>query len=160
VGGAAERGFLHRLASFSRLILFDRRGTGVSDPVPFDHLSTWEEWADDMRIVLDAVGYERVAIISWLDGGPMAMLFAATYPERTGHVLAHTAARYVRADDYPHGFVPEVAEQLLGIVEGLWGAEEFVSIAALPCRAHPGRDIRRAARDRRGPRDPACQRDP
>ena len=48
--------FLHRLASFSRLILFDRRGTGVSDPVPSDHLPTWEEWADDMRVVLEAYG--------------------------------------------------------------------------------------------------------
>ena len=51
--------FLHRLASFSRVILFDRRGTGVSDPVPSEHLPTWEEWADDLRVVLDAVGSER-----------------------------------------------------------------------------------------------------
>ena len=112
--------FLHRLASFSRLILFDRRGTGVSDPVPFDHLPTWEQWADDMRVVFDAVGSERAAIMAWLDGGPMAMLFAATYPERTAAlVLAHTAAKYVRAEDYPHGWAPEVAEQLLQMVEEL-----------------------------------------
>ena len=152
--------FLHRLASFSRLILFDRRGTGVSDPVPSDHLPTWEEWADDMRVVLDAVGSERAAIMAWLDGGPMAMLFAATYPERTvALVLAHTAARYVRADDYPYGFAPEVGEQLLETVAKLWGTEAFVSIAA-PSRSSDegfgqryGRYLRAAAR----PREAAAQ---
>lgn len=152
--------FLHRLASFSRLILFDRRGTGVSDPVPFDHLPTWEEWADDMRVVFDAVGSERAAILASLDGGPMAMLFAATYPERTAAlVLAHTGAKYVRAEDYPHGFAPEVAEQLLHMVEELWGTEAFVSIAA-PSRSQDegfrqryGRYLRAAAR----PREAAAQ---
>lgn len=152
--------FLHRLASFTRLILFDRRGTGVSDPVPSDHLPTWEEWADDMRVVLDAVGSERTAIMAWVDGGPMAMLFAATYPERTtALVLAHTAAKYVRADDYPHGLAPEVAERLLQTVEELWGTEGFVSIAA-PSRAQDdgfrqryGRYLRAAAR----PREAAAQ---
>ena len=152
--------FLHRLASFSRLILFDRRGTGVSDPVPFDHLPTWEQWADDMRVVFDAVGSERAAIMASLDGGPMAMLFAATYPERTAAlVLAHTAAKYVRADDYPHGWAPEVAEQLLHMVEELWGTEGFVSIAA-PSRSQDegfrqryGRYLRAAAR----PREAAAQ---
>jgi class 3 adenylate cyclase len=147
--------FLHRLASFSRLILFDRRGTGVSDPVPFDHLPAWEEWADDMRVVLDAVGSERAALMAWFDGGPMAMLFAATYPGRTAAlVLAHTSARYVRTDDYPHGFAPDVAEQLLQMVAELWGTEEFVSIAA-PSRSMDegfrqryGRYLRAAARPR------------
>ena len=116
---------------FLRLILFDRRGTGVSDAVPADHLPTWEQWADDMRVVLDTVGSARAGIIAWFDGGPMAMLCAATYPERTAAlVLAHTAARYVRAEDYPCGFAPEVAEQLLQTVEELWGTEGFVSIAA------------------------------
>ena len=152
--------FLHRLASFSRLILFDRRGTGVSDPVPSDHLPTWEEWADDMRVVLDAVGSERAAIMAWLDGGPMAMLFAATYPERTvALVLAQTAARYVRADDYPHGFAPEVGEQLLRMVGELWGTEHFVSIAAPSRTGDDGfrqryaRYLRAAAR----PREAAAQ---
>jgi class 3 adenylate cyclase len=152
--------FLHRLASFSRLILFDRRGTGVSDPVQFDHLPTWEEWADDMRVVFDAVGSERAAILATLDGGPMAMLFAATYPERTAAlVLAHTGAKYVRAEDYPHGLAPEVAEQLLHMVEELWGTEGFVSIAA-PSRSQDegfrqryGRYLRAAAR----PREAAAQ---
>jgi class 3 adenylate cyclase len=152
--------FLHRLASFSRLILFDRRGTGVSDPVPADQLPTWEEWADDMRVVLDAVGSDRTAIMAWLDGGPMAMLFAATYPGRTAAlVLAHTAARYVRGDDYPHGFASDVAEQLLLTVDELWGTEQFVSVAA-PSRSQDegfrqryARYLRAAAR----PREAAAQ---
>jgi pimeloyl-ACP methyl ester carboxylesterase len=128
--------------------------------VPFDHLPTWEEWADDMRVVLDAVGSERAAIMAWFDGGPMAMLFAATYPERTAAlVLAHTAARYVRADDYPEGFAHDVAEQLLRMVGELWGTEEFASIAA-PSRSEDdgfrqryGRYLRAAAR----PREAAAQ---
>ena len=152
--------FLHRLASFSRLILFDRRGTGVSDAVALDHLPTWEQWADDMRVVLDYVGSERTAIMAWLDGGPMAMLFAATYPERTtALVLAHTAAKYVRDDQYPQGLPAEVAEQLLRMVEELWGTEGFVSIAA-PSRSQDegfrqryARYLRAAAR----PREAAAQ---
>jgi class 3 adenylate cyclase len=128
--------------------------------VPSDHLPTWEEWADDMRVVLDAVGSERTAIMAWLDGGPMAMLFAATYPERTtALVLAHTAAKYVRAEDYPDGLPPEVAERLLHTVEELWGTEEFVAMA-VPSRAEDdgfrqryGRYLRAAAR----PREAAAQ---
>jgi class 3 adenylate cyclase len=108
-----------------------------------------------MRVVLDTVGSESAAIMAWFDGGPMAMLFAATYPERTAAlVLAHTAARYVRADDYPQGFAPDVAEQLLRMVEDLWGTEGFASIAA-PSRSGDegfrqryGRYLRAAARPR------------
>jgi class 3 adenylate cyclase len=147
--------FLHRLASFSRLILFDRRGTGVSDRVSSEHLPAWEAWADDMRVVLDTIGSERAAIMALFDGGPVAMLFAATYPERTAAlVLAHTAARYVRADDYAAGLPPEVAEQLLRTVAELWGTDAFVSIAA-PSRRDDegfcqryGRYLRGAARPR------------
>jgi class 3 adenylate cyclase len=113
-----------------------------------------------MRAVLDAVGSERACVMALFDGGPMAMLFAATYPERTAAlVLAHTAARYVRADHYPQGFAPEVAEQLLHMVEELWGTERFVSIAA-PSRSHDegfrqryARYLRAAAR----PREAAAQ---
>jgi pimeloyl-ACP methyl ester carboxylesterase len=68
--------FLERLASFSRLIMFDRRGAGASDPVPLDALPTWEEWAEDLRAVLDAVGSERAAIYAELDAGPVGMIFA------------------------------------------------------------------------------------
>jgi pimeloyl-ACP methyl ester carboxylesterase len=75
--------FLNRLASFSRLILFDRRGTGMSDRVPDRELPTLEQRMDDIRTVMDAVGSERAAIFGVSEGGNMSVLFAATYPERT-----------------------------------------------------------------------------
>src|SRR6266542_1688223 len=79
--------FLGRLASFARLIVLDKRGTGLSDPVPLDRLPTLEERMDDVRAVMDAVGSERAAVFGFSEGGVMSALFAATYPERT------TAAR-------------------------------------------------------------------
>ncbi|HVF19022.1 MAG TPA: adenylate/guanylate cyclase domain-containing protein [Mycobacteriales bacterium] len=117
--------FLHQLSSFSRLILFDRRGTGASDQVAVDALPTWEEWADDLRVVLDEVHSDRAAIFALLEAGPMAMVFAATAPERTrALVLANTTARPRAAADYPAGFPPEQLEALVsGVIEG-WGTEE------------------------------------
>ena len=76
------RGF-ERLASFSRLILFDKRGTGMSDPVALASLPTLEQRMDDVRAVMDAVGSERSVIFGASEGGNMSMLFAATYPQRS-----------------------------------------------------------------------------
>ncbi len=73
--------FLDKLASFSRLILFDKRGTGLSDPVAAP--APLEERMDDVRAVMDAAGSERAALLGLSEGGPMSILFAATYPERT-----------------------------------------------------------------------------
>ena len=70
--------FLNRLASMARLICFDKRGTGVSDPVPLGAVPTVEEWMDDVRFVLDAAGSESAAVFGHGDGAPMAILFAAT----------------------------------------------------------------------------------
>lgn len=75
--------FYERLASFSRFIVFDKRGTGLSDRVSADKLPTLEERMDDVRAVMDAVGSERAALFGYSEGGPMSALFAATYPERT-----------------------------------------------------------------------------
>jgi class 3 adenylate cyclase len=75
--------FIWRLASFSRLIMLDRRGMGASDPVPLDGLPSWEEFADDAVAVLDAVGSERAVLLGVSDAAPVAILFAATRPERT-----------------------------------------------------------------------------
>ena len=75
--------FLNRLASFSRLILFDKRGMGLSDRVPDDRLPSLEVRMDDARAVMDAVGSERAVVFGVSEGGPMATLFAATYPERS-----------------------------------------------------------------------------
>jgi len=100
--------YMRRLASFCRLILFDRRGTGASDPVPLRALPTWEAWAEDLRAVLDAVGSRRAALFSALDSGPISILFAATHPERVSAlILFNSTARYMVAEDYPIGVAPE-----------------------------------------------------
>ena len=94
--------FLERLASFSRLILFDKRGTGLSDPVPDDDLPTLERRMDDVRAVMDAAGSERAALLGHSEGGNMCILFAASFPERTSAlVLVGCYAKRARSDDYP-----------------------------------------------------------
>ena len=99
---------LERLASFSRLILFDKRGTGLSDPVPLDRLPTLEERMDDVRAVLDAVGSERAALFGFSEGGLMSVLFAATYPERTtALVLFGVFAKRIWSPDYPWAPTPD-----------------------------------------------------
>src|SRR5438128_11297586 len=75
--------FLQRLASFSRLIMFDKRGTGLSDRVPNDKLPALEERMDDLRAVMDAVGSERAAVFGFSEGGNLSATFAPTYPQRT-----------------------------------------------------------------------------
>ncbi len=127
--------FVERMASFSRLIYFDRRGTGASDPVPLDALPTWEDWTEDARAVLDAVGSERAAITASLDAGPMGLLFAATYPERvTALVLMNTTARLLRDSDYAIGLSPEQAESLMMTLVDAWGTEAIAALVA-PSRA-------------------------
>lgn len=98
--------FLRRLASFSRLILFDKRGTGLSDRVP--DLPTLETRMDDVRAVMDTVGSERAALLGYSEGGPMCALFAATYPARTSALIMIGAyARRTWAPDYPWGATAE-----------------------------------------------------
>jgi pimeloyl-ACP methyl ester carboxylesterase len=104
---ASER-FLRRLASFSRLIVFDKRGTGLSDPVPLNDLPTIEAWMDDLRIVLEAVGSRTAALVCASSGTVVGLPFAATYPERVAAlVVIDGAARAQRAEDYPWGLPPE-----------------------------------------------------
>src|SRR5256885_6510381 len=79
--------FLRKLASFSRLILFDKRGTGLSDRVPVDALPTLEQRMDDVRTVMDSVGSKRAVLCGVSEGGAMSALFAATYPERTAGLV-------------------------------------------------------------------------
>ncbi len=103
--------FLRRLASLRRLIFLDRRGTGASDGVPRNAIPTWEEWTEDIESVLNAVGSEQTSILATVDGGPIAILYAAAHPERVDSlVLCNTTARYLVADDYPIGFTPEALD--------------------------------------------------
>jgi class 3 adenylate cyclase len=117
--------FLHRLASFSRLILMDRLGTGLSDRLPASEVSTFEQRMDDIRAVMDAAGSERAAVLGWSEGAPLCALFAATYPERaTALVMYGGFSRFVRNDDYRAGIPREVLEQWLETVPEAWGQDE------------------------------------
>ena len=114
--------FLRRLATFSRLILFDKRGTGLSDRVALHQLPTLEQRMDDVRAVMDAVGSERAALMGVSEGGPMCLLFAATYPERTAALVLNGAyARRLWAEDYPFGEMPEEYEAFLEDIRENWG---------------------------------------
>jgi pimeloyl-ACP methyl ester carboxylesterase len=96
--------FFERLASFSRLILFDKRGTGLSDRVPNDELPTLEERMQDVVAVLDAAGSNRAAVVGHSEGGNLAVLYAATHPERTiALVTLGIFASRVKTDSYPWG---------------------------------------------------------
>jgi pimeloyl-ACP methyl ester carboxylesterase len=102
--------FLTRLASFSRLITFDKRGTGLSDRVPQEELPTLEARMDDLRAVMDAAGSERAAIFGFSEGGNLSTTFAATYPERTSALIMFgTFAKRIRSPDYP--WAPTVEER-------------------------------------------------
>lgn len=112
--------FLRRLASFSRLILMDRRGTGMSDRV--ERLPTLEERMDDVRAVMDAAGSHRAALFGISESGPMCALFAATHPERTAAlVLANSFARMVNEEDYSAGHSRPVFEAFVERMVEEWG---------------------------------------
>jgi pimeloyl-ACP methyl ester carboxylesterase len=112
---------LGRLARFSRLLLFDKRGTGMSDPVPLDRLPTLEERMDDVRAVMDAAGSERAAVFGFSEGGVMSALFAATYPERTiALALYGTFAKRIWSTDYPWAPTPEARARELESLERNW----------------------------------------
>ena len=123
--------FLRRLASFSRVILFDRRGSAASDPVSRAGASVWEDWADDARAVLDAVGSERAAIWGGFDSGPTVILFAATEPERTQSLILHTTtARFAAAEDYPFGLSLDTMRARDAFVREKWGTDEMAALAS------------------------------
>jgi pimeloyl-ACP methyl ester carboxylesterase len=119
--------FLRRLASFSRLILFDKRGTGLSDRVT--DAATLEERMDDVRAVMDAAGSERAALFGSSEGGPMALLFAATYPDRvTSLVLYGSYAKAINSADYSSGVDLDIFELGLGLMEQEWGSCALIDV--------------------------------
>ena len=114
--------FLRRLASFARLILFDKRGTGLSDRVPINELPTLEQRMDDVRAVMDAVGSERAALCGVSEGGPMCSLFSATYPEKTDAlVMIGTYAKRIRDAEYPWAPTPEQRQHFFEEMREQWG---------------------------------------
>jgi class 3 adenylate cyclase len=114
--------FLRRLSSFSRLILFDKRGTGMSDRVPDTELPTLEQRMDDVRAVMDAVESKEAALLGMSEGGPMCLLFAATYPERTRAVIIlGSYARRTWAPDHPWAPTEADQEAFIEAVARDWG---------------------------------------
>ncbi len=121
--------FLRRLASFSRLIIFDKRGQGLSDRP--GRPPTLEESMSDLRAVMDAVGSDEAAVVGVSEGGPMSMLFAATYPERVSSlVLYGTFARMVATSDYPEGIPDEALDRWGEMVRRDWGGPVGVKLWA------------------------------
>ncbi len=119
--------FFQRLASFSRLIRFDKRGTGLSDRL--SEIPTLEQRMDDVRVVMDAVGSERAALFGVSEGGPMSILFAATYPERTVALLIYGSyARRSWAPDHPFGLNDEQWDRIFTAIERDWGGPMGIEI--------------------------------
>ena len=148
-----------RLAAIGRLIIFDRRGTGLSDPVPLDRLPDLETQVADVCAVMDAAGSTRAAILGFAEGGPLALLLAASLPERCrALVLFNTAARLTAAPDYPWGAPEERAARDRRPPGGVVGDRRRRPRGA--SRAEPGRrsTLRRAARPPRAGRGLARRR--
>lgn len=116
---AATGRLVRRLASFSRLILFDKRGTGLSDrPANINA----HQWVDDVDVVLDAVGCERAAILAVSAGGPIGARYAARHPERVAALVLYGAFARVRwAEDYPIGADPKDSATITAATEATWG---------------------------------------
>jgi pimeloyl-ACP methyl ester carboxylesterase len=138
----AER-FFTRLSSFARVMIFDKRGVGLSDRVPEDRLPSLEVRIDDARAVMDAVGSERAVVLGHSEGGPMATLFAATHPERTvALILFGTTVCWNNAPDYPFSEPQQALDEELAEFfarrEEQWGTEElardYLAMSFAPAR--------------------------
>lgn len=118
--------FLRKLASFSRLIVFDRRGSGLSDRPFTSDLLSLEVGLDDIRAVMDDAGSERAVLFGWEDGGCLCSLFAASYPERTAALILFAIwVKYSASSDYPWGWTEEQSQAFWPLLENTWGTEEF-----------------------------------
>ena len=122
---AAAR-FMRRIAGFSRLIRFDRRGSGLSDPRPADGGSLVDHWIEDLLTVIDAAGSKAPIVAATIDAGPLLLEFVHRHPDRcSGLILINTTACFRAAPGYPEGHSPESAEHFLQLVATGWGREDF-----------------------------------
>jgi len=122
-----QSAFFRRLASFSRLILFDKRGTGMSDRT--DHDFTLEQRMHDVQAILDAVGCKQAALFGVSEGGPMSLLYAATYPHRTSALVIYGSyAKRSPAPDYPFGWDDQQWQRVLEDIDKNWGAPQSLAI--------------------------------
>ena len=114
--------FLRRLASMGRLIVFDKRGTGLSDPVPLRELPALDERLDDVRAVMEAAGSEHAVLLGVSEGGPLCTLFAATYPEKTDAlIMIGSYARRLADAEYPWGLSREAHDAFCRALLAEWG---------------------------------------
>lgn len=124
----ANATLLQRLARFSRLVVFDRRGSGISDPLPADLSPTWEDWLDDVLAVFDHVGIGSAALLAERDAAAASLLFASSHPERVrALLLCNTSARFRVAPGYSCGETHERSERLSRQWEETWGTERMVA---------------------------------
>jgi pimeloyl-ACP methyl ester carboxylesterase len=148
--------FFERITSFSRLIIFDKRGTGLSDPVT--EAPTLEQRIDDVRAVMDAAGSDQAALLGISEGGPMSALFAATHPDRvTALVLYGAMGRTTEAADYPWASPAEaLRESAAEFIAPYWGqqAEGMVELFA-PSFADDAQAVEFTARMERSAASPA-----
>lgn len=126
----AQVEFLERLSTFARLILFDKRGTGMSDPVPA--AVPLDVRMDDLRAVMDAVRSDQAVFLGISEGGPLSIMFAATYPERArALVLYGSLARLIQdPPDYPWGPTRQGHEQFVAASEAIWGSTDMMHVTA------------------------------
>jgi class 3 adenylate cyclase len=133
-------GFLRRLASAGRLIQFDKRGTGMSDPVPAGEPPTLEQRQDDVLAVMDAAGSERAVLVGSSEGGQLAVLLAGSHPQRTCGLVLHAAyARLLRAPDYPHGVTEEEVAPALDGIGTFWGSRRLIDMIVPSAASDPRR---------------------
>lgn len=131
--------FFDHLSSMGRVICFDKRGSGVSDPVPLANLPTLEEWMDDGQAVINAAGADTVVLIGDTEGGAMTLLFAATYPHKvTSLILLNSFARFLRDKDYEIGLALGSEEKLMEAYSKNWGTAGFLQVTA-PSMMHDQR---------------------
>jgi class 3 adenylate cyclase len=141
-------GPLRRLASFSRLITFDRRGTGLSDPVALVDVSTMEKSAEDIASVMDAVGVDRAVIAGAQDGGHVAQLFAATHPERTTALILVNAVGAVPEERGPLGPSRTDQHEMVARIDDWWGGTAYFHVTS-PSLSGDRELLRRLARQLR-----------
>ncbi|MDX1467768.1 MAG: adenylate/guanylate cyclase domain-containing protein [Acidimicrobiia bacterium] len=121
--------FYQKASRLGRTIVFDRRGSGASDPVPLDALPPWESFVEELECVMDAVGSENATLLGGGDGGPTTLLFAANHPERVHSLVLHcTYARLSATDDYPIGYPADAVEELSRRIGDAWGTPDGASL--------------------------------
>jgi class 3 adenylate cyclase/pimeloyl-ACP methyl ester carboxylesterase len=125
--------YLDRLATFSRVIVFDKRGTGVSDPVEVRNFPTMPDWLNDITAVLAAAESERAVLVGDVEGGLLAIAYAEAFPDRVDSlILINSRAKVLRAADYPEGMPASVADQARRLFVESYGVDDRLLQATAP----------------------------